>query len=115
MFWVVFNLELACVTGESSTGFGLVEKSRGSTSDGRCVAPSSSTGSGDGVVNFGDGGGGSNDEELEGENGASSGRKEKRGARRGFYRGEGGRAKVCQGEINGRRRSFMDAINGGRE
>jgi hypothetical protein len=39
------------------------------------VAPVSSTGSDDGVTNSGDGGGGSNDEEFEGENGASSGRK----------------------------------------
>jgi hypothetical protein len=60
------------------------------------VAPVSSTGSDDGVTNSGDGGGGSNDEEFEGENGASSGRKEKRGARRGFYRGEGGRGKVSR-------------------
>ena len=54
------------------------------------VSPVSSTGSGDG-------GGGSNGEELEGENGASSGRKEKGGARRGFYRGEGGSGKFGWG------------------
>ena len=41
-----------------------------------CVAPASSTDSGDGVTNFGDGGSGSNGEEHEGENGASSGREE---------------------------------------
>jgi hypothetical protein len=39
-----------------------------------CVAPTNSTGSGDGVVNSGDGGGGSNGEESEREIEASSGR-----------------------------------------
>jgi hypothetical protein len=41
------------------------------------------------VTNFDDDGGGSNGEEIERENGASSGRKEKRGARRWLYRAEG--------------------------
>jgi hypothetical protein len=54
------------------------------------------------VANSGDSGGGSNGEELEGENGASSGRKEKR-EELGFYRGEGGRGKVGRGrERDGR-------------
>jgi hypothetical protein len=53
------------VTGRVRRGFGRVEKSRGSTSDGGCVAPTSSTGSGDGVANSGDEGGGSNGEESE--------------------------------------------------
>jgi hypothetical protein len=77
------------------------------------VAPASSTGSSDGVANSGDGGGGSNGKELEGENGASSGRKEKGGARRGFYRGEGER-KGRPGESMGAG-GFVIAINGGRE
>jgi hypothetical protein len=62
-----------------------------------CVAPASSTGSNDGVANSGDGGGGSNGEELERENGASSGRKEKR-EELGFYRGEGGERKGRPGK-----------------
>jgi hypothetical protein len=64
------------VTGRVRQGFGRVEKSRGSASDGECVAPASSTGSGDGVANSGDDGGGSNGEESEREMGASSGREE---------------------------------------
>jgi hypothetical protein len=43
------------------------------------------------------GGGGSNGEELERENGVSSGREEKRGAWHRFYRGEGGRGEVGWG------------------
>jgi hypothetical protein len=82
--------------------------------DGGCVAPASATGSDDGVTNSGDGGVGSNSEEFEGENGASSGRKEKRGARHGFYRGEGRERKGRPGESMGVG-GFFIAINGGRE
>jgi hypothetical protein len=68
-----------------------------------CVAPASSTGSGDGVANSGDGGGGSNAEELEGENGASSGRKE--GERKSVFveggRGEGRSAGEGRGAPTG--------------
>jgi hypothetical protein len=60
----------------------------------------SSTGYGDGVANSGDSGGGSNGEEIERENGASSG-SEKRGARRRFYRGEGGRGRDDRGRERG--------------
>jgi hypothetical protein len=77
------------------------------------ITSASSTGSGDGVAHSDDGSGGSNGEELKGENGASSGRKEKRGARHGFYRGGGGREKVGRGRSMGAG-GFFIAINGGR-
>jgi hypothetical protein len=48
-------------------------------------------------TNSGDSGSGSSGEEIERENGASSGREEKRGARRPIYREEGGRGKVSRG------------------
>jgi hypothetical protein len=51
--------------GRVRRGFGRVEKSRGSTSDGGCVSLASSTGSGDGVANSSNGDSGSNGEELE--------------------------------------------------
>jgi hypothetical protein len=104
------------VTGRVRRGFGRVEKSRGSASDG--VAPASFTGSGDGVANSGDDGGGSNGEESERDMGASSGRE--KGERRSsvFIEERVG----LEREINGRR-VFMEAIyasvsnesNGGRE
>jgi hypothetical protein len=62
-----------------------------------CVALVSSTGSGDGVANSGDGSGGSNGEESERETGASSGREEGERAWCGFYRGEGGRGEGGRG------------------
>jgi hypothetical protein len=74
------------------------------------------------VANFGDGGGGSNGEDLERENGTSSGRDEKRGAWRGFYRGEGGRGNVIEEGREAVRSSWRSlmvsmkrGINGGGE
>jgi hypothetical protein len=67
-------------------------------------------------------GDGSNGEESEREMGASTGREEKGGARRGFYRGEGGRGKVGRGgrEVAGTSwlpsmaSASMEGGNGGR-
>jgi hypothetical protein len=74
------------------------------------------------MANSGDSGGGSNSEELERENGTSSGREEKRGSRRGFYRGEGGRGKVAGEGREATRSSWWSSmasmkrgINGGGE
>jgi hypothetical protein len=89
-------------------GLGRASRRRLGTAGG--VALASSTDSGDGVANSGDGGGGSNGEESE-RVGASSGREEGgRGARR-IYREMEGRREVA-GERGRGGRGLQGAIDG---
>jgi hypothetical protein len=44
IIWVVFNLRFMRATGRVRRGFGRVEKSRVSTTDGECVAPATNCG-----------------------------------------------------------------------